>query len=223
MSRTIQTLTLGVALGAAGLAGATFVGRAEAERAVQPADRGIAFVDVFGLVDAIVMSEEPTAARVEFEAQVQQQAETLQARNREIQEQAQLADPDSPDIQTLSIEFQQNNQALQNLFQTYQQDLQTLIAGQIADAYKKVYDATRAVAAAESVHFVFATRPGADLEQVDSITGVAQEILARPLIAPPEALDLTAKVREKLNLSAPAPRDGSAPDAGTDAGGESGD
>ncbi len=202
MSRTIQTLTLGVALGAGVLAAGAFVGGAEAERRAPATDRGIAFVDVFGLIDQIVMGAEPTAARVAFEAQAQQQVEALQKRNQEIQEIAQ-ANPEDPNLQDLGAEFQQNNQLMQNIFQNYQEDLQTLIAGQIAAGYKKVYAAAEAVAAESGIDFVFATRPGSDLLQTDSISGVAQEILARPLIAPAASVDLTAKVREKLGLPEP--------------------
>jgi Skp family chaperone for outer membrane proteins len=208
MSRTIQTLTLGVALGAGALAAGTFAGRAEAERRAPVVDQGIAFVDVFGLVDQIVMGAEPTAARVAFESQTQQQAEALQARNQEIQRIAQ-ANPEDPNLENLGAEFQQNNQLMQNLFQSYQEDLQTLIAGQIAAGYKQVYAAAEAVAAESGIDFVFATRPGSDLLQTDSITGVAQEILARPLIAPAASIDLTAKVRDKLGLPEPTEEDAS--------------
>lgn len=208
MSRTIQTLTLGVALGAGALAAGTFAGRAEAERRAPIAEQGIAFVDVFGLVDQIVMGAEPTAARVAFESETQKQAEALQARNQEIQQIAQ-ANPEDPNLENLGAEFQQNNQLMQNLFQSYQEDLQALIAGQIADGYKKVYAAAEAVAAESGIDFVFATRPGSDLLQTDSITGVAQEILARPLIAPAASLDLTAQVRAKLGLPEPSDEDAS--------------
>lgn len=222
MSRTIQTLTLGVALGASVLAAGTFVGRAEAERRMPVADRGIAFVDVFALVDLIVMGSEPTAARVAFEAEAQQQVQALQARNEEIQQIAQ-ANPEDPNLENLGAEFQQNNQLMQNIFQNYQDDLQSLIAGQIAAGYKQVYAAAEIVAAESGIDFVFATRPGADLLQTDSISGVAQEILARPLIAPAASLDLTAQVRAKLGLPEPTTDgasilDGQVPGASDNAG-----
>ncbi len=222
MSRTIQTLTLGVALGASVLAAGTFVGRAEAERRMPVADRGIAFVDVFALVDLIVMGSEPTAARVAFEAEAQQQVQALQARNEEIQQIAQ-ANPEDPNLENLGAEFQQNNQLMQNIFQNYQDDLQSLIAGQIAAGYKQVYAAAEIVAAESGIDFVFATRPGADLLQTDSISGVAQEILARPLIAPAASLDLTAQVRAKLGLPEPTTNgasilDGQVPGASDNAG-----
>ena len=86
---------------------------------------------------------EPTAARVAFESQTQQQAEALQARNQEIQKIAQ-ANPEDPNLENLGAEFQQNNQLMQNLFQSYQEDLQELIAGQIAAGYKQVYAAAEA-------------------------------------------------------------------------------
>lgn len=209
MSRSIQTLTLGVALGAAAFAGATFVKQADATRHASVADHSIGFVDVFGLVDQIVMGEEPTAARVAFETSAQERVEALQARNAEIQQIAQ-ANPDSPDTQNLVGEFQQNQQQMQQIFENYQFELQELIASQIADGYKKVYEAVKAVAGETGTSFVFATRPDSNLLQTDSITGVAQEILARPLIAPAASIDLTAQVRTRLGLPEPA-ADGASP------------
>lgn len=202
MSRSIQTLTLGVALGAAAFAGATFVKQADATRHMAVADHSIGFVDVFGLVDQLVMGEEPTAARVAFESSAQQRVEALQARNAEIQQIAQ-ANPEIPNMEDLVAEFQMNQQQMQSIFQSYQEDLQALIASQIADGYKKVYEAAKAVAGESGTGFVFATRPDSNLLQTESITGVAQEILARPLIAPAASIDLTGKVRAKLGLPEP--------------------
>ncbi len=200
MSRSMQTLTLGVALGAAAFAGATFIGTADAHRHATAADSDIAFIDAFGLIDRIVMSAEDTEARVSFEARSQEGLQNLQNRNMEIQGLVQQNDPEDPANQGLIAEFQQNQQNLQNLYQQYQVEMQSMIAGQIAAAYKRIYEAADAVAAERGVRFVFVTRPDPDLLQVESITGVAQEILARPLIAPPASIDLTDAVRERLGL-----------------------
>jgi Skp family chaperone for outer membrane proteins len=204
----MQTLTLGVALGAAAFAGATLISSADAERTIDASQSGIAYVDVFGLVDQLVMQPDETAARVEFEAQGQQALQAVQNRNTEIQGLVQ-ANPEDPNAQQLIAEFQQNREQMQTIYQNYQYDLQVLIAGQISEAYKKVYAAAQTVASEAGVDFVFATRPGSDLIQTDSVTGVAQEILARPLLAPPESVDLTAKVRGKLGLPEPTEQDAS--------------
>lgn len=208
MPRSMQTLTLGVALGAAAFAGATFINQADADRAHNIADARMAFVDVFGLVDQLVMSEEDTAARVAFEAQGQQQLQAVQQRNADIQQSVQQ-NPDLANDQALIAEFQQNQQMLQGMYQEYQYDLQMLIAGQISDAYKKVYEAASEVSRERGIDFVFATRPDSNLIQTDSITGVAQEILARPLIAPAASIDLTDEIREKLGLPEPTATDAS--------------
>lgn len=208
MPRSIQTLTLGVALGAAVFAGATLINPADADRTIDAAQSGIAYVDVFGLVDQIVMNPEETAARVAFEAKGQQAMQGIQARNGEIQGLVQ-ANPEGPDAEQLIAEFQQNREEMQSLYQEYQYNLQVLISGQISKAYKQVYAAADAVASEAGVDFVFATRPDSELIQTDSVTGVAQEILARPLIVQPKSVDLTAKVRAKLGLPEPAAQDAS--------------
>lgn len=209
MARSMQTLTLGVALGAAAFAGATFISTADADRKVSVAESGMGFVDVFGIVDQLVMGPEPTAARVAFEAESQQQIEQIQNRNMEIQAEVQTGEVEEERFNALATEFQQNQQIMQNFFQDYQMDMQALVASQISDAYKKVYSTAQAVAGEKNISFVFATRPNSELLQTDSITGVAQEILARPLIAPSSSIDLTAAVREKLGLPEPEEMDSS--------------
>lgn len=210
MSRTMmQSLTLGVALGAAVMAGAVLVAPAGADRAVAPSEHGMAYVDVFALVDQIVMQPDPTGARAAFEAQGQQQLQTMQGEMIALQGQVQAADPQAPETAELYAKAQQLQQQMQQFYQGYQYDMQALIAGQIAQAYTQVYEAAHTIAAERAIPFVFATRPGSELMQTDSITGVAQEILARPLIAPPPSVDLTETVREKLGLPAPSEMDGS--------------
>lgn len=205
MSRSIQTLTLGVALGAAGLAGVTLTNTANATRVQSAADSDIGFVDVFALVDLIVLDADQTAARVEIESEGQQRLEQLQTRNAQIQQTVQQNPQDDPSNQQLISEFQRNQQQMQSVYQELQTRLQSLVAGQVADAYKKVYEAAGVVAAEQGISFVFATRADADLIQVETITGVAQEILARPLVTPSSAVDLTDAVRESLGLEeAPA-------------------
>lgn len=207
MSRTMQSITLGLALATAGFAGAAFVHQAQAERAMAPNDHGIAFVDVFGLVDQLVMQPEPTAKRVSFEGEGQTKMQQMQMQLQGLVQQMQSADPSDPAAQAAAQgaqqQAQQLQQQLQQTYQQYQYDMQALIAGQIADAYKRVYGVAQTVAAERGIPFVFATRPNSELLQIDSITGVAQEILARPLVAPPESTDLTKAVREELGLPEP--------------------
>jgi Skp family chaperone for outer membrane proteins len=205
MSRSIQTLTLGVALGAAVVAGVSLTNSANATRVHSAADSDIAFVDVFAIVDLIVLAPDQTAARVAIESEGQQRLQDLQARNAEIQRTVQTNAQDDPSNQRLIGEFQENQQQMQTVFQDLQTRLQLIVAGQVADAYGRVYEAVGVVAAERGINFVFATRPNADLIQVETITGVAQEILARPLVTPASAVDLTDAVRESLGLErAPA-------------------
>lgn len=234
MPRSMQTLTLGVALGAAAFAGATFINTADADRQVSVSESGMGFVDVFGVVDQLVMGDEPTAARAAFETEMQGRVEQIQARNAEIQRIVQEGEVPEEQFNALAGEFQQNQQMMQGFFQDYQVEMEAMVAGQIADAYKRVYEAARSVSGEKNVGFVFASRPDSDLLQTRSITGVAQEILARPLIAPSESVDLTPAVREKLGLPEPQETDGSVlegtvpasaqpagePDAGADDGQE---
>ena len=213
MSRTMQSMTLGLALAAAGFAGAAFVQNADADRAVAPFEHGIAFVDVFGLIDEILKGPELEAVRVAFDEGKQAELTRMQSRMQEIQGQVEAMDENDPTAAGLFAEAQQLQQNMQQFYQNYQFEMQGMIAEQIGSAYKQVFAAAKAQAAEEGVDFLFATRPSDDLI-VDSLTGVAQEILARPMIAPSDAIDLTPGVRARLGL--PDPSDAPA-DAGTDA------
>ncbi|MFK7883436.1 MAG: OmpH family outer membrane protein [Phycisphaerales bacterium] len=202
MSRKVQTMTLGLALAAAGFAGAAFVQQADAVRDSHAAEHGIAFVDVFGLIDEIIQGEEYETARTEFDNVQQTQLGQMQGQMQALQAQLQLADPNAPETQALYGQGQQLQQQMQQFYQSYQEQMQQLIGTQIAEAYKIVYTAAGEESAEQGIHFLFATRPGSDL-LVDSLSGVAQEILARPLIAPADSLDLTGAVRERLGLPEP--------------------
>jgi len=210
----MQSMTLGLALAAAGFAGAALVHNADADRAVAPFEQGIAFVDVFGLIDEILKGPEPEAVRLAFDEGKQAELAGMQSRMQEIQAQVQAMDANDPELGALYGEAQQLQQNMQQFYQNYQFEMQSMIAEQIGAAYKQVFAAAKAQAAEEGVHFLFATRPSDDLI-VDSLTGVAQEILARPMIAPAESIDLTAAVRVRLGLPDPAD---ATPEDGTDAG-----
>ncbi|MEM9372675.1 MAG: OmpH family outer membrane protein [Planctomycetota bacterium] len=203
MRNTIQTLTLGLALTAAGFAGAAFVSQAGADREVAPFERGMAFVDVFGLIDEIVKGEEYEAARTAFDAEQQETLSSMQTRMQELQAQLQVSQPGSPEAQGVQQQGAQLQQQMQQFYQSYQSGLERLVGQQIADAYQLIYAAASEIATQQSVDFLFVSRPDEDL-LVDSLSGVAQEILARPLIAPSAAVDLTASVRERLGLPEPS-------------------
>jgi len=227
MPNKIQTLTLGLALAAAGFAGAAFVSQADANRVVAPYEHGMAFVDVFGLIDDIVKGSEYEAARTEFDAGQESQLTAMQTQMQQLQAQAEALDPNTPEGQAVQQQGMQLQQQMQQFYQQYQNGLERLVSSQIADAYKLVYNTSREEASEQGVTFLFASRPDDEL-LVDSLSGVAQEILARPLIAPAESIDLTAAVRDRLGLPDPSlaeeagvnaePTDvDAAPDAGGDA------
>jgi septal ring factor EnvC (AmiA/AmiB activator) len=107
---------------------------------------------------------------------------------------------DDPQAAQLYSQYQQVNQAIQQTTNQINANYQQLLATQIADAYKTIHAATNEVSAEQGYTFVFATRRGADLVQTTTLTGVTQEILARPLVTPPEAVDITDTIRLHLSL-----------------------
>ncbi|HCT44496.1 MAG: hypothetical protein CMJ35_10075 [Phycisphaerae bacterium] len=193
-SLTLLTLLTLIALGGMLI----FAPKANADRSFSLAEGDIASVDVFALVDRALSGEEMTAARRNFEAESNSGIEAMQQQLIQLQTQLGALSPDDPNGGQLYQQYQQMQGQLQQASQAASLDYQTLIAEQIAQGYREIYAAVNELAAEQGYSFVFATRSDGELLQTDTINGITQEILARPLVTPPAATDLTEAIRIKL-------------------------
>ncbi|MFG0244716.1 MAG: OmpH family outer membrane protein [Phycisphaerales bacterium JB052] len=175
-----------------------FASKANANRSFGLAESDMASVDVFSLVDRALSGDEMTAERRSFEAESNAAIEALQQQLVQLQTQLGALSPDDPNGGQLYQQYQQLQGQLQQASQAASLDYQTLIAEQIAQGYREIYAAVNEIAAEQGYTFVFATRSDGELLQTDTINGITQEILARPLVTPPSATDLTEAVRIKL-------------------------
>ncbi len=198
LSIAILTILLGLAI---------FTPRANATRSMGFEAGDIAFVDVFTLIDRALSADTLAQERLDFEtesnasmSQMQQQLMTLQGQLGAIQ-------PDDPSAGQLDQQYQQVQSNLQRASQQASADYQSLIAEQISQAYGEIYAGTNTVAAELGYAFVFATRSNGELIQTDTINGITQEILARPLVTPPTGVDITEAVRVKLGYPEEAAAD----------------
>jgi len=196
-TRSFSTVIL---IGAFIIAASIWTRPAIGTKTLSVAQGDIGLVDIYHLVDILIMSDDASAERAQFEANGNAQITTFEQRLIGIQTQMAGITQDDPKAAELYNQYQQVNQAIQQTTNQINADYQQLLATQIADAYKTIHAATNEVSAEQGYTFVFATRRGADLVQTTTLTGVTQEILARPLVTPPEAVDITDTVRIHLGL-----------------------
>lgn len=175
-----------------------FTPSANATRAVGVESSTMGSIDVFTLIDRALSTDAMKQARADYETKSNAALSGMQQRFMAIQQQLGGMQPDDPNANNLYQEYQSLQSNLQMASQQASEGYQTLIAQQIASAYTEIYAAANTIAAEQGFSFVFATRSNGDLLQTDTITGITQEILARPLVTPPSATDLTEAVRVKL-------------------------
>jgi len=200
MTRASTLLSVSILIGAALVAGALISSPAGATRAQDAANGAVAYVDVYDIVDIIIMGDEATKARDDYEADSQGRIASLEEQLTTMQEQLQGLDPQSAEASELYSQYQRLAQVYQQTNSSINQGYQELLSGQIADAYVKIHDTVNEIANEQGYTYVLATRRGTDLVQTSSLTGVTQEILARPLVTPSEGVDLTDRVRDRMGL-----------------------
>jgi len=195
-----RSLSIAILLGAFIVAGSIWTRPAMGTKAISVGQGEIGVVDIYHLVDILIMSDEASDERAEFENagsaaifNYEQQLET-------IKDQMATMSQDDPQAAQLYNQYQQITQAIQQTTNKINSDYQRLLSTQIAEAYQIVHAAVNEISADQGYTFVLATRRGADLVQTTTLTGVTQEILARPLVTPPEAVDLTDTLRIHLGL-----------------------
>lgn len=212
MKRVPQLLPVAALLASAVTLTLLMAPKAQATREAATEAGGIAFVDVFTLIDHALATEAFAKARDDFGAQSTQALSGIQQQLQGLQEQIQGLAPEDPNSGTLYNQYQTLQYQYESMSSRINQDYQTLVAQQLSQAYSAIYAGANEVAAAEGYTFVFATRSDGELVQTDTITGITQEILARPLVTPPQGVDLTEAVRVKLGYP-----DSTATDAATEA------
>ncbi len=195
-----RSFPVAIILGAFIIAGALIARPAVGTKTTSIGQGDIGVVDVYSLVDILIMSEEASQQRTDFETQSNATMTEYEQRLIGIQTQMSTISQDDPNSGQLYAQYQQVTQQIQQATNQINESYQVLLANQIADAYKTIHAAVNEISDDQGYTFVLATRRGADLVQTSSLTGVTQEILARPLVTPPEAVDMTEAVRIHLGL-----------------------
>lgn len=176
----------------------------------------IAYVDVFNLIDKALLADDMASARVEFNTKSTEAITSLQQQLQSLQTQLSTMTQDDPNAAGTYQQYQTVQAQLDGASRQINETYQTLIAQQIAAGYSEIYEAANEIAQKEGFSFVFATRADGELIQTDTITGITQEILARPLMTPVGGVDLTELVRIELGYPEKAPEPVTEVDAPTD-------
>jgi len=198
MKRPLQIFSLTALIAAASIITAVVITPANANKRASIEASDIAFVDVFTLVDRALSADDMSTARNDFNAKSTQSISGIQQQLQMLQTQLSTMQQDDPTAGDLYKQYQQLQYQLDNASTQINSDYQKLIANQIATAYSAIYGAANEIGHAQGFTFIFATRSDGELVQKDTITGITQEILARPLMTPPTGVDLTEEVRVKL-------------------------
>ncbi len=204
MKRTTQLFTLTTAI-LATIVITMIVSPADASKRYAIESGDIAFVDVFKLIDKALLDDEKFNERNDFNMKSSEAISGLQGELSALQSQLSTMDPSDPNAAATYQQYQQVSSQLENASQQINGAYQTLIAQQLASAYTEIYAAANEIGAENGFTFVFATRTDGELIQTDTITGITQEILARPLMTPPTGVDITELVRVKLGYPEKAP------------------
>lgn len=228
MNRQTKLVLLIATLAGVALVVAMFTPSANANRSSGVAAGDIAFVDVFSLIDRALMAEEMETARTQFSEQSTEQLRGLEQQMQNLQTQLSTVQQNDPNASQLYSQYQTLQYQIETASRQINEDYQALIARQISRAYGEIYTSANEIAAEQGYAFVFATRGDGELMQTDTITGITQEILARPLVTPPAGVDLTEQVRVQLGYPEETADvyDSSGqvdPNAVEDAGGQEGD
>ena len=195
-----RSFSIAILLGAFVVAGSIWTRPAIGTKTLSVAQGDVGVVDIYNLVDILIMSDDASAERAQFEEAGNAQISAYEQRLLGIQTQMSTMNQNDPGAAQLYNEYQQVNQQITQATNQINSEYQSLLATQIAEAYKTIHAAVNEVSSEQGYTFVFATRRGADLVQTTTLTGVTQEILARPLVTPPEAVDITEVVRLHLGL-----------------------
>jgi len=200
MNRSTRVLAVSLVVALAALALSVFTSPVRATRTAQPDTSDIGSVDAFALIDIGIMTDGLLSARDEFTAKGDTALNPLYQQDSMLKNQLSTMDPNDPQGGQIYQQYQANLNQIQQTTQQINAGYQQLIASQIADLYKKVYAAANEVADEHGYSYVFVTRATDELIQTDTIQGVTQEILARPLVTPKDNTDLTELVRVKLEF-----------------------
>lgn len=176
------------------------------ERPAPAAAQGvrIATVDTFAVVEKILDKPNLKKAREDLASQWAARADVAERELDQLQERLQNMQPTDPQARQVFERAQQKQAEYQQLAQQRQDELERMNASQLIDAFKQIRGAAQAVSSRLGYTHVLSSRSESrslTVDDVPTLGGVLQELLARPVVVGVPADDITAEVMKELSLN----------------------
>lgn len=172
----------------------------EAFRSDEPVPHRVATVDLLGLLEDALQTDEYKPERDEYRDAWEDRILDVQNRLEQIENELRMASPSDPNARMLQQRYQQTGFEFQQMQRQASMEFDRFSANQAAEAYADLHGAASALAHELGYSHVVATRRSGEIADRGNLATVTQEILARVMVVSPEADDLTARLREKLGI-----------------------
>ncbi|MBX3389050.1 MAG: OmpH family outer membrane protein [Phycisphaeraceae bacterium] len=162
----------------------------------------IATADILTLVEKLASSDRYLPARDEKVKSLRAPIDLLQKELDDLRAKI-TAIPDfqnNAEAQPLIQQFQQKSQNMQALSQTAQNEAENFNTTQLQEAYRIVIETTTQIANSKGYTHVISTKLPDNRLTSNNVTGLLQEMLARPVVKAPAADDITEDVVKELKL-----------------------
>jgi Skp family chaperone for outer membrane proteins len=160
----------------------------------------IGTVDVYVAIEKIMAKDDMKKAREDTSALWQSKAQAIEKEMKQLEDTFKVLPKDNPQLDDLTKQAQAKQAEYQKVAQERQQDLERLNASQLIESYKRVREATNAVAQRLGYTHVFCNRSFDRPMETVTVATTLQELLARPLVVGIAADDITKPVLGELKL-----------------------
>ncbi len=199
MKTKLAAIMIGGSLAVAGLA-VSQLSTAGASARTAPESARVATIDVFAIVDRVLMTEENQQAMMELQNRVNEELNEIDERVRGLQARLNELPEESPERFQIIQEGQMILQQREELYNNAVEQLDAQRAELAADAYEQIHKAANELANGNGYTHVIATRGGPDNMDRRAINAVVQEITLRPMLAFPQSDDITERVMRQLGI-----------------------
>lgn len=192
----------GLAAGLGASLGSGFLSTPALAASPRPAPAGlIATCDQFIVLQSMLGSPSYVKARDERAAKLAASTSDLEAQLSALRDQAsKITDKTSPEFKDLQQKAQQTSQAIRAKKAENDKAMEQGNRLEVEEGYRLVMDATTAVSKREGYTYVIGSRSFSSTFFAQTLSGVFQEIYARPVMVAPEGVDITDMVLKELKI-----------------------
>ena len=157
-------------------------------------------VDVYLAIEKIMAKDDMKKVREDTAALWKQRADTIEREMKQLEDTFKVLAQNDPQLPDLNRQAQAKQAEYQKLAQERQQDLEKINSAQLIESYKRIREATVAVADRLGYSHILCNRSFDRPMETVTVATTLQELLARPLVKGVQADDITDAVVKELNL-----------------------